>query len=168
MALTLEAVSVAEWRETARKIRAMADRAQDVSPAWHAVIAWFAEQNRKQFATRGARYVTPWRPLAASTVQQKRRAGFPLDPLVRTTKLRDSLTRRPLGVEHVTGREMTAGTTARYARFHQVGTRRGLPSRPLFSAAQIRREQAVSTAIASWIITGEPKVGARTELRGGR
>jgi phage gpG-like protein len=168
MTLTLEPTDRAQWERTAAKIRGMRERAQDVSPAWQAVITWFAIQNALQWATRGQRYKTPWRPLSPATLHEKARLGYPPDPLVRTKTLRTSLTVRPLDVEHVTPHEMAAGTNTRYARFHQVGTRRGLPRRPLFSATQIRREQAVTSAIANWIISGEQKVGGRTVARGGR
>jgi phage gpG-like protein len=168
MALTLRPTSRAEWQAVADRIRRMRDRARDITPAWMAVVEWFAEQNAAQFVTRGARYRTPWRPLAPSTLQEKARLGYPPDPLVRTGALRTSLTVRPLGVEHVTPREMAAGTTTRYARFHQRGTRHGLPARPLFSAGQIRREQAVTTAIRNWIIDGEARVGGHVEMRGER
>lgn len=168
MTLTLEPVNKAEWNRIARQIKDMRERAQDVSPAWEALLTWFSEQNFQQFLTRGTRWRTPWRPLAASTVAEKARLSLPREPLIRTGRLVHSITLRPLGVEHITGREVSAGTNVPYARFHQTGTRRGLPARPLFSSAQIRREQAATTAVASWIIKGEAKVGGRTVLRGGR
>lgn len=166
--MTLDlSVDRAQWQRVASQIRAMRDRAADVSPAWNALIDWFAEQNTKQFTSRGARYVTPWPPLSPSTIAEKKRLGYPVAPLVRTTALRTSLTQRPMGVEHITGREMSAGTDVSYAHFHQTGTRR-MPRRQLFSAAQIRREAAATTAVANWIISGERRVGGRTALRGGR
>jgi hypothetical protein len=70
-------------------------------------------------------------------------------------------------VEHVTPHEMTGGTDIRYAGFHQRGTSR-MPRRTLFDPAQIRREQAATTAIYQWIVRGKSKVGGRAVLRGGR
>lgn len=156
-----------KFEALAQRVRGMRERTADVSPAWDALLTWFAEQNQAQWLTRGARYREPWPPLAASTLEEKFRQGWPLDPLIRTGELVQSLTHRPLRVEHITGREVRAGTDVSYAKFHQTGTRY-MPQRILFSPLQIRREQAATTAVANWIINGERKVGGRTVLRGGR
>lgn len=151
----------------ARRVREMRERSQDVSPAWEALLDWFAEQNQAQWLTRGSRYRKPWAPLAESTVAEKFRKGWPLDPLIRTGDLVQSLTHRPLGVEHITGRSVSAGTDVSYAKFHQTGTRR-MPQRLLFSPSQIRKEEAATSAVANWIVKGERRVGGRTVMRGGR
>lgn len=157
----------AQFDQLKRQVQGMRERAQDVSPAWDALLTWFTEQNFEQWLGRGARYRQPWAPLAPSTVAEKFRAGLPLHPLIRTGKLANSLSHRPLAVEHITGGEVTAGTDVKYARYHQTGTRY-MPRRILFSPDQIRKEQAASTAVANWIIKGERKVGGRTVMRGGR
>lgn len=157
----------AEFARVKRMVREMRERAEDVSPAWDALLTWFAEQNFEQWLGRGARYRQPWAPLAPSTLSEKFRAGLPLHPLIRTGKMVNSLAHRPLAVEHMTGREVTAGTDVDYAKFHQTGTRY-MPRRILFSPLQIRREQAATTAVANWIIKGERRVGGRTVMRGGR
>ena len=156
-----------EWDRVRKKLRDMADRAKDVSPAWHALLTWFGEQNLEQFLNRGARYHTAWPPLAVSTREGKLRQNHPLDPLIRTGDLAQSLTSRPLSVEHVTPHEMAGGTDIRYAGFHQRGTDR-MPQRKLFDPAQIRRERAATTACANWILKGQARVGGRAVLRGGR
>ncbi len=165
--IEFEAVDRRQWDRTRRRIREMAERARDVSPAWQAVATWFAEANFEQFLSRGARYRDPWPPLAASTTLEKLARGFPLDPLIRTGDLVQDLTSRPFGVEQITPHEMTVGTAIPYAGFHQRGTSR-MPRRVLFDAGQIRREQVATTAIANWIIRGEARVGGRTVLRGAR
>lgn len=156
-----------EFDRVKRMIREMRERAEDVSPAWDALLTWFAEQNFEQWLSRGGRYRTTWAPLAPSTKAEKFRKGLPLHPLIRTGKLVNSLAHRPLKIEHMTGSEVTAGTDVPYAHFHQTGTRY-MPRRVLFSPAQIRKEQAATTAVANWIIKGERRVGGRDVLRGGR
>jgi hypothetical protein len=156
-----------KFEALSQQLRGMRERSQDVSPAWNALLDWFAEQNQAQWLTRGGRYRQPWAPLATSTVDEKFRQGWPLDPLIRTGELVQSLTHRPLRIEHITGREVRAGTDVPYAKFHQTGTRR-MPQRILFSPLQIKREEAATTAVANWIIGGEQRVGGRTVMRGGR
>lgn len=156
-----------EFERVKRTLREMRERAQDVSPAWMALIQWFADEEFEQWLGRGKRWRQPWAPLAPSTVAEKFRAGLPLHPLIRTGKLVNSLTHRPLPIEHVTPSEVKAGTNVKYARYHQTGTRY-MPQRILFSPAQIRKEQAATTAVFNWIVKGEQKVGGRTVMRGGR
>ncbi|MBC8092166.1 MAG: hypothetical protein H7Y15_09565 [Pseudonocardia sp.] len=143
------------------RVEGMRTRAQDASPDWEVVLDWFADRNFAQFLSRGAEYRTPWTPLAPSTVAQKRRLGFPRDPLVRTARLVHSITLRPLAVERIGPREFEAGTDVAYARFHQGGTRAGLPARPLFSAAEIKASNAVTYALANWVIDGVRSVRPR-------
>lgn len=140
-----------------RKIHAMRERSTNLMPAWNVLLDWFADQNRIQFGSRGARWRTLWPELAASTVRDKRLEGFTGDTLIRSTDLLRSLTDRPLSVERITPREVTAGTRVKYAHFHQRGTRR-MPARPLLSAEQIAREGAATAAVASWVTRGKPEV----------
>lgn len=147
------------------RVRDMRERAEDLTPAWDALLTWFAEQNFEQFLTRGARYRKQWSPLAPRTLREKLAKGYPLDPLIRTGKLAQDLTHRPLGVEHMTPTSVSAGTDIDYARFHMRGTRR-MPARPMFRPSQIRKEQAATTAVANWVIHGRAEVSGRTEMRG--
>lgn len=151
-------------RKSIAQMQAMAVRAKDVSPAWHALLDWFAEQETEQFLSRGHRFGDGWAPLAESTVDEKFRKHYPLDPLIRTGALAQSLTHRPFPVEHITPHEVVAGTDIDYAIFHQRGTRR-MPQRILFDPRQIRREKAATTAVANWILRGEQRVGGRRTLR---
>lgn len=150
----------AAFAELRHRVRGMRERAQDVTPAWDALLDWFAEQERRQWAGRGARWRDPWAPLAPSTLAEKHRLGYPLNPLVRTTRLRTSLTQRPFGVEHMTPHAVTAGTRVTYAKFHQTGTR-FMPRRILFSPERIRREEVATRTIANWIIHGRAETGTR-------
>lgn len=143
-----------------KKIHAMRDRADNLMAAWEVLLDWFADQNRKQFGSRGARWRTLWPELARTTVLEKRREGFSTDMLVRTSHLLRSLSDRPLNVERITPHEVEAGTRVKYAHFHQNGTKY-LPRRPLISAEQIIRERAASSAVISWIVQGKPSVNAQ-------
>jgi hypothetical protein len=134
-------------------LQQMRERAGDVSPAWGTLLDWWAARNMTHFRNKGRRWKTPWKKLAPSTIAEKLRLGYPLDILRRTDKLRDSLTKRPLGIERIRPHEMEVGTAVKYAHFHQAGTRR-MPARKLINAAQVQREGVSSTAIINWIVFG--------------
>jgi hypothetical protein len=137
----------------------MRSRAENLMAAWEVLLTWFADQNRLQFGTRGARWRTPWAELNPRTVIQKRRDGYFGDILVANTNLLRSLTDRPMSFERATPHEVEAGTNTRYAKYHQFGTRH-MPARKLVSAEQVAREGAASSAVISWIVNGEATVHA--------
>lgn len=140
-----------------RKIHAMKERAGNLIPAWDTLIDWFADQERIQFGSRGARWRTLWPELAEETVAQKRELGYSGDILIRETDLLRSLTDRPLSIERISAREATAGTRVKYARFHQDGTKR-IPRRPLIDAGVIAEEEVASRAVISWVVRGEARI----------
>lgn len=140
-----------------RRIAGMRERALDLTPAWDIVANWFAEQERVQFATEGARWGQPWAPLKPATIAEKQRRGYPLSILVRTGELERSLSIRSLSIERLYPQRMTLGTRVPYAHFHQDGTSR-MPARNLLDADVIAAEGAISSAVATWIFQGEPRV----------
>lgn len=152
------------WREARRRIVEMKLRAEDLIPAWEALLDWWARENRKHFESRGQRWRTPWPPLADSTITEKLRLGFPIDPLVRTGRMRSHLVSRPLGFERLSQTSVTVGTRLERAVFHQRGTRR-MPRRQLVNAGQVTREQAATSAVRSWIVHGRATVNPTEALR---
>lgn len=155
---------VAGFAEARRRLQAMKARAANMIPAWEELLRWWARENRKHFTTRGGRWLTPWKPLSPRTIRWKRAHGYPADPLIRTGKMADQLTNRPLGFERLTPYSVDAGTRLRRAYFHQSGTRH-MPARKLVNATQIEREQAATSAVKSWIVDGEPRVDPAEVLR---
>lgn len=146
-----KAVKFAKARNDLQQMR---ERAANVSPAWEALLDWWAARNMTHWRSKGQRWRTPWKPLAPSTIAEKLRLGYPTDILRRTDKLRNSLTRRPLGIERIRPHEMEAGTAVPYAHFHQDGTRR-MPARKIVNAAQVQREGVSSNAVINWIVSGK-------------
>jgi hypothetical protein len=145
-----------------RRIRGMAARSANVSPAWQVFLDWFTDQNRQQFGQHGARYGQGWRPLKPATVAAKRRLGYTGDILVRDRTLERSVTDRPLPIERVGPHDMEAGTNVHYAKFHQFGAPRArLPQRKLWDVAVIEKEGAAASALRTWISSGKPRVVVR-------
>jgi hypothetical protein len=162
--ITIEEHGLAGVRD---RFAAMWVRGQDLSPAWEEFLTWWTIGNKEHFASRGARWRTPWKPLAPRTVREKRSQGWMADPLVRTTRLRGELVRRPLGVEHITAGAVTAGTNLDYAIYHQRGAPRAhLPRRPLINADAVAREGAASSVVITWIVNGVPDISGALRLEG--
>lgn len=159
-------VDRAKLRKRLENVRAMRRRAEDLTPAWDALLTWFSEQVFQQFLTRGGRFGKPWAPLASRTLRDKFKGGYPLDPLIRTGELVQDISSRPLGVENMTPSSVTAGTDVWYGRFHMTGTER-MPARPMWDARQIREEQAATSAAYAWIVRAERAVLPREQLRRG-
>jgi len=151
-----------EFRAARRHLEAMRERAQDARPAWSSFTNWLVDNVHNQFQTRGTRWGTPWAPLRPATIAEKRRLGYPLDPLIRTRRLEHSLTRRPMDIERLSPRDMEVGTRVPYAIYHHNGApRANLPRRPLWDAERIRREGVATRALSSWIIEGSPRTVGR-------
>lgn len=129
----------------------------DFSDLWERFKPVMGEIEQEQFSTRGH---GAWPPLAPSTLEQKARRGWPLDPLVRTTELRESLT-DPNRAMHISGQEAWYGTDVEYAHWHQTGgyvagrppQRQVIPD-PL----PVDSRRKLETAMVSWI----NEIAART------
>ena len=125
-----------------------------MNPAYEAIANYQAAEWRKQFATEGSHFGTSWAPLSPGYRKWKA-AHFPGQPiLVRTGRLRASLTQRPLGIEEVTSKGIRLGTDVPYGQFHQRGTR-VMPRRQLYSnKADATRARAISKIMQTYITTG--------------
>jgi len=73
-------------------IDTLSEKVADLRPVWEQIARDLMEWEEEIFATRGTAIGRPWAPLSPKTIQQKMRKGFPLDPLVRTGRLKASLT----------------------------------------------------------------------------
>jgi phage gpG-like protein len=103
-----------------------------------------------QFQSGG---IPSWKPLATSTIRQKRAAGYPRhnqkgeevqslkqngvfgpeNILIRSGALFSSWTQKqdPDHIEEIDGDTLTFGSSLDYAAYHQTGSGRGLPARPI-------------------------------------
>lgn len=122
-------------KRVSAQLRNLAARAEDVTPAWPKVGAYLSRQVRRQFATRGKHMGTPWKPLAKSTMKQKRRLGLPRVPLVRSGAMKASFIGRPMDIEKYEKTKATFGSSLKTALWQQEGTerhgKRHIPPRPV-------------------------------------
>jgi len=70
----------------------LSERVLNLEPVWRQIAKDLMELEAQIFATQGSVIGRPWAPLSQKTIRQKQRKNLPLQPLVRTGRLRASLT----------------------------------------------------------------------------
>lgn len=128
-----------------REIKRRQKRVKNPEIAWKRAGRHIAKEIRKQFTSRGANFGTPWKPLAPSTIRDKKRNGYPLAPLIRTGEMRREFTGPQMDIEHYEGRIATFGSRSMKAEWQQFGTyrngKRHIPPRVILKATpKLRRE----------------------------
>lgn len=124
-----------------RRLAAIEERANDVSPAYPAVERVFNEITRRTFETEGASSAAgAWKPLALSTERDRARKGFsPAHPiLVRRGDMKASVTGRTSDTIIVsTPTYFAIGSDDPKVKYHQsTRPRKKIPRRPLFDPTQ--------------------------------
>jgi len=122
--------------------------------AWQAVGRYMAREVDKQFVTRGANFGTPWKPLATSTLIQKRKAGFTAQPLVRTGAMKRGFM-YPAIIKNARGSSATFGGGGKVAGYQHFGTKRNgrqhIPARKILKVTPAMRRE-VKTILARYVI----------------
>lgn len=129
-------------------------RLQNMHPAFEAIADFQAQEWQKQFATQGAHMSGRWAPLSAPYAAWKA-VHFPGRPiLVRTGRLRQSLTHRPFGVEEFSKNQVRLGTNVPYAMYHQRGTA-FMPRRQIYPTVRTARQtKAIVKVMQRYIVEG--------------
>jgi len=129
----------------------LSERVHNFEPVWMQIAKDLMELEEQIFATQGSVIGKPWAPLSPKTIRQKQRKGFPLEPLVRTGRLRASLTDEssdemvldidPLGLTFGSARLVDRGDWF-LAPIHHFGSpRRNIPARALMPDNQFLAER---------------------------
>jgi phage gpG-like protein len=108
--------------DLARKLRA----AQNPQKVLRAMGTVFSSLATRAFNEAGLR-PTPWAPLKPETLRAKAAKGHSEGVL----KATGTLMRSPR-VTSVTNKTVKVGSDRKYAAYHQLGTKNGLPPRPFF------------------------------------
>lgn len=135
-----------------RTIVRMIDAATDARPAWEAMADSFQQAEARQFRTEGLYGSGGWAPLSPRYAAWKARHYPGATILVRTGDLRDSLTRRPFGVEVILPRRAIFGSDVRYGGFHQRGD--GVPRRRPVELPESLRRRWVKI-LQRFLVTGQ-------------
>lgn len=125
-----------------RTLARFSENVQDATPVWDQIADDFAKGEARQFASAGAYASGGWAPLSPRYAAWKARThpGQPL--MVLSGNLRDSLTRRPFGIEAIEPQSMTIGSDVDYGAYHQHGDP-PLPQRRVVELTESRRRQWV-------------------------
>ena len=135
MAGPLITIDIMGDKQLVRGFSRFADEVKDLREPFGEIVKQFHAIEQKQFETEGGYGSGGWHPLASSTLERKRREGFPNKILVRTRQLMDSLTgKSSASVVESRPLQLRIGTTLGYARIHQQGL--GLPTRPVIDLTE--------------------------------
>ncbi len=121
-----------------RKLEGVEQEFKDWTPEFRKTGRMLRKTFRDNFAGEGNMLGKPWAPLAARTLQEKRRLGYPDDILVRTGKMRDSF------VDHPTATYVVIGNDMPHFVYHQSRRpRTKLPRRVMMFLDEKRRQGIV-------------------------
>lgn len=143
------------------KIRGLGERLRDLRPVWGNVHKIYLQFIKLHFKTQGAYVGRPWVPLNPRYAAWKQR-HYGNKPMLRLTdRMYESVT-DPKSPEHIyiTGPTFVEiGTRNPIAWYHQLGTRQGLPKRPVLPRLTKAEGTRIVDAILAYILRS---------LRGGR
>lgn len=147
-----------------RRLEGIDARAVDASPAFNAMGDSLRLAEVKQFNSEGAYGAggqagyasgSKWAPLSPAYEAWKSQHYPGKGILVRTGALRNSLTKRPFGIDEVHPTHVQFGSGLPYGIFHQKGTSK-MPARPVISLPETLRREWVKI-LQRWLVTGALK-----------
>ena len=152
MGITMTAKSTGD---VSMKLHLMAARAKNPEPAWKNVGSYMAAAERRQWATQGSYFGTPWKPLKPDYMVWKAKRGYSSHILMQTGSMRLSFTSRPMAIEVYSGSSARFGSNHPLAKYHQKGTRRNgkrvNPPRPMMKVTRKVRAD-VKSILADYVL----------------
>jgi hypothetical protein len=139
------------------EIEVIAERADDLSPAFEEIAGKLLNRERRMFETHGASSGRYWAPLKPTTIKSKRAEGrpYPARPLWASGELMRSLSERGARYQilDISEDSFVFGTTHPSAEFHESGTRH-MPRRPPVVIPAKHAKEYIND-IKDWIFHGE-------------
>ena len=143
-------VELINFDEVFDKVEGVVDRTGDLRRTGDDIDKEFAAIEAEQFASRGASgRGGVWEPLKRSTVEAKRKAGQSTEPLVRSGRMRDALTRAndPNRGYRPTENEIEWSFPA-YTAIHQKGGKKQRPpQREVVSLTDEQRQRLFAPVV---------------------
>jgi hypothetical protein len=137
----LMAMQLPDFDRVAGEVRTRADALARLDAPLQRALEALRDSVREAFDSEGAAVGASWPPLNSRTLREKRRLGYPAQPLVRTGLLRDGWEVRLEGAG--SARSGVLASLAPYARTQQAGMG-PLPARPF-----LPRENAAADLISA-------------------
>lgn len=135
-----------------RTLLRFSENVEDMTPVWRELANKFARAQARQFKSEGAYGSGGWQALSPDYAAWKARHYPNAGILVRSGDLRDSLTKRPFGIEVLRPQSMVIGSGITYGRFHQSGSGTLPRRRPVELPESTRR--AWVQLMQRYIVTG--------------
>ena len=149
------------------KLKRLQQELDDMDGLWERLSDVMIEETAILWESEGATAIPPWAPLAESTIEKKTKAGLPLDPMVETGALRESLEdpfeaamfsqgRTSLGTfatkEFSWGTDVVNERGDSYAEYHQEGVEHN-PALPVRNVVNVTPSllARVNEAAEDWI-----------------
>lgn len=166
-------IALSGEKDIVRRMEALEERTNDLTPAWPAVDAVFSMIVAQQFHTEGAHGGAEWAPLHSTTQRQRLRDGYgAAHPILRRTfdlyRSLTTLNADSISVHHE--RYYARGTGVEYFWYHQApGARwsqhgRGLPRRAMIQFTADDKNELVRP-IRIHLRGGDPTRTARQDDR---
>lgn len=122
----------------ARRFEILEDTVKDWSQTFEEIGADLVKTFQMNFQSSGALLEKPWAPLSPRTIEQKLKAGYPADILIRTGTMRDSFSKE-FGPMYV-----MVNNPVTYFKYHQSNRpRTKLPRRVMIALTNNMRNEIV-------------------------
>lgn len=129
----------------------------DSEPVFQSLARQFAKSQQQQFSKVGGHTGARWAPLSPRYAAWKAR-HYPGKPILQLSgDLKDSLTKRPFGVDEVWDKGMVVGTAISYAKYHQNGTAT-MPARPIIGKPTTAERKSFASTLHEWIVKEEVSI----------
>lgn len=154
MRITIESFGTTEF---SRELLRVAERSDNMRPAFEALADDFYAVEREQFDSEGARGGQRWPPLSPRYAARKRVLFGPKPILEASGRLRRSLTSKgtPGNVHKVTADEIVIGSRVDYGKYHQsTAPRSQLRRRPPVVLTEADKVRWVKK-LQRYLMTGE-------------
>lgn len=147
-------ISISGEKQISRSIRRWSEHMDDARPVFRDLMKTFRGRAKKQFSSQGSSGSGGWKPLKASTIAAKKRAGLDKKILHATHKLRTSMIAQSstMGIRIILPGSMGYGSSLKYAPHHQYGTK-FMPRRRVLEFRESERRADLKT-IQRFIVTG--------------
>ena len=131
-------------------------RLTNMEPVWDGIADEYAKIWSREFRLEGA--WSRWKPLSPAYRAWKSKHHPGKKILELTGDLKDSMTRRPFGIDVIDRNVMVIGTQVEYATYHQHGTDH-MPARPIIKRVRPSEAKKFSKLLHQYIVTGEVRNG---------